>query len=324
MLLFVLFFKKELAWKYWIMIASVVFIGFLAHFLQNAVALGSINAAFKDLFIAAKQRINNSYELGNMAPTFKSWLHMCFIRNIKFINGANLKLIPLFLIIPIFLIKNRLKDEASINIINGIKLLSIFFLCGLSWWIIFPSHAMIHIQTATHMLLASVLLSTLIFYALISLIRKIHAKNVQFFGVIIIAISIIILLCLNISKSDLPLTQYNKTQKMHSFIYSKIMSQVGSTLAKDEPIFSNYWNISVMKYYSDRNCYYIISSEELKKRIEKHYYFIYFLFNYKGSEELFSYLKEHYRYIFDGYVSQNIAPSDPYMRFFIFEKLLSS
>jgi len=314
MLLYSFFFGKKLGSGYWLAIFMAAGIGFMLHFSQNALMYGSSKQAFFDLFNRAIQRINSSAELSYMAPTFKLWLYGCFIRNIKLVLFSAIKLIVLIIFLFIFSKKKKASEETT-SIINGLKLLILLFVCGLSWWILFPSYNIIHIYPATHMLLAVSLLDALIFYFLIYFNREGLFKINKVMFNITVSIWVLLSVWSNLWKSDLPITQRNIKYKELFLNYTKILYQIGSDLEKDEYIFSNYWNTQVMEYYSDRNCLCITTPEELKKQTSKHKYFLYFA----GSEELFYYLSNNYGFIGE-YVAQNI-PSNTMMRFIIFKKV---
>jgi len=317
MLLYSLFFSKKLGFKYWLVMFMAVCLGFMLHFLQNAVMFGSFKQAFLDLSNSAMQRINSSSELGYMMPNFNSWFHNCFVRNLKLVSFNIFKSVTVLAFLLVFLTKKEnINKQQAASMIQGLKLLIILFLCGLSWWILFPSHNIVHIYPATHMLLAASLLDVLIFYFVVYFYNQGLFKINRIIFNIAVSMFVLLFILNNLWKSDLPIKQSNVMSKKLFSNYTQILSEIGSKSENNEYILSNYWNVQVMEYYSGRNCFYITSLEELKKQVLKHRYFLYF----PGEGELFNYLKSNYRVVGE-YMAQNI-PRQSIMPFIIFEKII--
>lgn len=311
-------FRKSLKKKEWLVLLCVPFFAILLHFLQNAWALGGFRIAYSDLLSTLFRRAlgKGGSEIGFSMLTIGSWFKLCFLRNMKIVNMFNFTWLAIPVIISLLLFHaHRLPKEFHNKLLKILSFWMLFFICGFSWWIIFVQHSFIHgYQTSLHMLLASVLLSASMFYLLIYFAKESYlGKNKIIFMTIVIG-TLIFFSMQNILKSDLPITKFNRASKLLFINYSKILSELGANMSKDEYIYTNYWNKQVMAYYSDRNTHYITTLEQLKKSKHKKRYFLFF----GGSKELFNYLKSNYRSI-GSYVAQNI-PLGNMMQFIIFEK----
>ena len=321
-----LLFKKHLRKRYWLLLMSASILAFLLHFLQNAWALGGIENAYNDLFGAFLRRTvgKGKSEIPQAMFTFKNWLKLSFLVKLKIADMFNKRLLvlPVLVFSVIFFRFSRFKisKDKYIALVTMLKLLILFFISGISWWVLFVQQSWVHgYQNALHILPASVFLTTSTFYLLYLLASKLKMpKSLKVLACIIIAFLVLKIGYSNILKSDIPFTPYKRQLKLINFSYKYNLEKIGASMSPKEEIWTNYWNYFTMGYYSDRNCRQVGTFEQFDSIAVKPRYFFFYPYKNKSSNELYTYLRKNYKFIGKS-LSQNV-PYHGVFPYMIFEK----
>ncbi len=188
-------FRRDWPIKYLLIFSSSIFCGLFLHFAQNVWALGGIKEAFFDLKTAFYHRTIGKVLVNSAAglldhsldkEVMKGFIPE-IIRRIDYFFSINIVILLSSLFSLQFLCAKRE------NLKFYYKILGLLFFCGISWWIFFVQHTVIHAFTGRHIMLFIVLLVSILIKELLYYVFKYPQKS--FFkvtvGVVLLAMIII-------------------------------------------------------------------------------------------------------------------------------------
>ena len=125
-----------------LVLGSAPVAGFLLHLLQNAWYFGSLSLAFHDLKDSFLKRTIGGYELPQ-GLNFLAWFKYVILRNFSLVFYFD-ALVVLLSIFFAFLLYSKLSDKSREEIKTLFRLFIILIICGISWYVFFPSHSLAH------------------------------------------------------------------------------------------------------------------------------------------------------------------------------------
>lgn len=294
-ILFPVFFKeskKVLSKKliFGLLLASVV--GFLIHFVQNIWYFGSFSLAFNDLKTIAIQRVIQSQDAPPM--NFMIWLQYVMLRNLSLVFLFNY--FTLFLgIFCAYLLYQKLSSETKKQIGSLYRLFLLFIICGISWYIIFPSHSWAHtflLFLARHLLPAAAVGFTIFIYIILTFIKE--NLKVQFYPKIFSILLMMVILFIGVIKSELPVTP-EKIKMAQEFIkFKNCLLRLKEISQEKDKIGVNYYRFPFMRYYTNRHFLNISDKSSLENLTALPKYFILIPYDNQIAQELFEFLKQRY------------------------------
>jgi len=283
--------KKEI----FILLAGVV-ISFSLHFLQNAWYFGNFQFAFNDLMSVAIKRISQSDD----APAINLiiWWRYVILRNFSLIflfNYAALFLAGFFS----YLMYRVLSPEAKGRIKPLIRLFIIFVICGISWYMFFPSHSWAHtfvLFLTRHLLPAAALGFTIFVLILFNFVIEYKLNNA--FSKVILLLIVVSIAYTGIMQSELPVTT-EKIKGASEFVKFKqcLLHLKGISQPKDR-VGVNYFRFPFIRYYTNRSCQSVFDKAALETFPELPRYFIFIPYNNEVAGVLFQFLKTKYTLLF--------------------------
>jgi hypothetical protein len=268
--------------------------GFILHFLQNVWYFGSFNLAFADLKAIAVQRVVNSKELAAGALNFYSWIQLVIMRNFSLVFLFNY----LFLFLGGFfsyslypLISRDAQKEIRLLMRFGI----LFSLCGITWYIIFPAHSLVHTYLtfmSRHLLPVAVMGFTIFTYSVFSFIKE-YLKSSRIYFVLLFFIVVIIAFS-GIQQSQLPVTAVKIKESLEFEKFKQGLLYLKQVSKNTDEIAVDYFRFPFVRYYTHRHCIPIFSKRSLENLPSLPRYFIFIPFDNRPAQELFNFLSQKY------------------------------
>jgi hypothetical protein len=200
---------------------------FLLHLLQNAWYFGNITLAMQDLRQVAVERVVASKD-SSLPLNFISWWQLVIMRNLSLVFVFNLFLISAFSVFA-FLLYRLLSLKARQKIALALKLSLLFLLCGITWYMVFPSHSLAHtfvLFLARHPVPFASLCFALFCYIVFSFVKEKYPDN--FFGRIALGVLIVTIALTGIFKSSLPVTAEGIAGAKDFLIFKKCLLDLKS------------------------------------------------------------------------------------------------
>jgi hypothetical protein len=300
-ILFGIFFKEArggVSKKNILILFSAPVCGFLLHYLQNAWYFGSFNAAFADLRTRAVVRMFSSEDNPISAFNFFTWWKYVISRNFSLVLIFNYIILGLVLFFSFFLYHNLSSlYKPQIRRLSGLCIL--LAICGVSWYVIFPSHSIAHtfvMFLVRHLIPLASIVFTLFCYILLCFVKENNPRN--FFGKIAFSLVIIIIMLSGISKSNLPVTA-DRIKQAKDFLEFKrcLISLKGMSKDGDE-VGVNYYRNPFMRYYTNRHFSAIFNKSQLENKLILPKYFILLPYDNPTTKELFAFIEKRYAYKF--------------------------
>lgn len=281
-LIFINRLNNKITWRGVLILCSAPIAGFLLHLMQNAWYFGSYALALDDLTQAAVQRIglNNNFTI-----TFNLWLKEVLLKNISLTFLFPVKQLLFFALLSFLLyfwFKKDAHNKYKQLIISMAKLLFIFIICGISWYVFFPMHSFDHNSVtflARHLLPAAAIAFTIFCYMLFIYIpsKKINKSWKRTLLMIVPLTFGIFIVIKGLISSELPFTPA-KIKMAHNFsmFFNQALPNLKKNSGDNDTIGLNVMRLpTIIRYYTNRHCEYIATSSELIKLPQLPRYFIY-------------------------------------------------
>jgi hypothetical protein len=288
--------KKFLSVRTICFLLSASLFGFILHFLQNVWYFGNFYLAFRDLKNIAVERILHSKD-SFLPLSFSAWWKYVILRNFSLVF-----MFPYYVLLPLILFLWFIYNRLHLLYREKIKALAVLFLifiiCGISWYIAFPSHSLAHTFISflgRHLLAVSSIGFTLAFYIIFSFLKekKVYSLANVLGGGLVFFISIWGLL-----NTTLPLVS-NNIKRAEEFIkFKRCLLKIREMSGDKDTIGVNYFRFPFIRYYTNRRCLTIFSREELDNSTILPEYFILIPYNNEKTHKLYQYLKEKYSPVF--------------------------
>lgn len=240
----------------------------LLRFLQVSWALGGMKAAFDDWIGAFLFRsVSSEMKLAN----YLAMIRVRFASIGVFGKKAFLFWIAAF----VLLLKATSGPNFNKSLNYFAKVILIFFISGISWWIVFHQHTWIHFFTGRHLLPLTSLIFAAIFVASLKIILlQDKALWLRLFSIVLIVLLIRIpfnevrVFDKNASiKTDL-VSLFNNNQQNYSRLQDilEVANYLNQRVPPKAAVFTNKGSFRrIFAYYSDRNVYKLSNDFDLEK-----------------------------------------------------------
>jgi hypothetical protein len=289
--------KIKLSKKHILILLSAPVFGFLLHFLQNVWYFGSFNLAFQDLKNIALERMMHSSD----APPLNLyiWLRYVLARNFSLVfifNWFTLFILTFFSCILYQPLSAKVKEEVN----SLLRFFFLFCLCGISWYIIFPSHSWAHafiLFLVRHLLPAAAIGFTIFSYITLSFIKE--NLRLNFYTKAFTIFIIIFILLSGIRESQLPFTP-EKVRREQEFVKFKDCLLHLRNISQEKDIIGvNYFRYPFMRYYADRSFRVALNTNSLADLPNLPKYFVLILQDNPNTYELFNFINQRYSTLFE-------------------------
>jgi len=295
--------RDFLPWKSLLKLLTAPICGFLLHFLQNAWYLGNVSLAYQDLRKIAVERIGASKDSA-FALTISNWWQHVLSRNFSLVLVFNFFILFTGLFVS-YLFYQRLAAKYKQEINPNLRLLLLFGLCGISWYVAFPSHSLAHAYVlflVRHLVPVAALSFALFFYIIFSFINE--RIRYKFMARTLLAGLALFVLFNAITRSDLAVTPGNIQRAKDFLIFKECLLKLKKASRDKDVVAINYYRRPFVSYYTNRNALAIFQKQALEGESYLPRYFIFIPYNDQRALELAQYLKEKYTLIFQCNSSQ--------------------
>lgn len=300
-ILFRIFFpwaKKELSIRIVVVLLSAQLAGILLHFAQNCLYFGSFALALDDLKNITLASVTHRPDMA-LTLNLPAWFEHVLLRNLSLVLQFSWPVLFLGVFFSI-LIYRVLSFESKGKVRFLFYLCIIFLLCGISWYVIMPSHSLAHAYVnflARHLIPVAAMGFALFFYIIFSFIKE-HANNNLYLRAICIGMVFIIAIS-GIRRSQLPVTAENLKAAQDFLSFKQCLLKLKEASAESDDIGLNYYRYPFIRYYTHRRCVTVFAKNFLEGLPNLPEYFIFFPYNSKDANELFQFLKEKYSPLWD-------------------------
>jgi len=275
-----------------ILLSASVF-GFFIHFVQNVWYFGSVALAFNDLRDIAVTSIGSRADM-SMSLNLGTWLEMVIARNFSLVFLFNYFILITFIAFSFFLYRS-LSGETKERIRSLFKLTAIFIACGISWYIIFPSHSLAHTFIkflARHLIPVSSLVFALVIYAALSFVREHNPKNLM--AKVVCCILALGIVFAGVAQSQLPINRQNVSSSLDFLKFKEDLLSLKEMSDETDRIGVNYFRHPFIGFYTNRRTFSMFNKATLEGLERLPEYFIFFPQNRPDIQELGQYINEKY------------------------------
>ncbi|KPK97822.1 MAG: hypothetical protein AMJ95_07085 [Omnitrophica WOR_2 bacterium SM23_72] len=273
--------------------------GFLLHLLQNAWYFGSLGGALTDLRRAAFERIAHSKDMVSRHLTLSLWWQLALMRHFSLAFMFNFFILFTFLFISYFFYRN-VSQESKDMLRPLMRLCLLFVICGISWYVVFPSHSVAHafVNFLGRLLVpAASLAFTLFVYILYILAKEKYSRSPLKFA--LLAGLMVIIAGTGIEKSALPILGKKLDHAKDFLRFRQCLLELRSLSESQDVVGINYFRYPFIRYYTHRNTLPIFEKGVLEEISPLPRFFIFLPYGNPSSMELFSYLQEKYVPLFE-------------------------
>lgn len=295
-LLFRVFFpwsKKALSRRTISILISAQLISLLIHFIQNCLYLGSPAAALNDFKNAAFTSVLNRPDTF-LSLNLSTWFQYVILRNfsLAFLFCPSVLFLSTFFS---YLFYRVLSPEAKRKIKTLFSFNIILALCGISWYVVMPSHSLAHAFVnflARHLVPVAAIGLALFLYIIFSFVKE-HINNNFYLRALAVCMAFIIVIT-GIRKSQLPVTAENLRSAQDFLIFKQCLLKLKEASQENDDIGLNYYRYPFIRYYANRHCKMIFDKNSLERLEKFPRFFIFFPYHNPAANELFQSLQEQY------------------------------
>jgi len=277
-----------------LVLGSAPVAGLFLHLLQNAWYFGNFSLAFYDLKDSFLKRTIGGHELPQ-GLNFLAWFKYVILRNFSLVFYFDALVVSLSMFFA-FLLYSKLSNKSREETKKLFYLLIIFIICGISWYVFFPSHSLAHAFVnflPRHLVPAAAISFTIFTYIIYSFLKENNLWNNIYLRTSWLAIVSVILLT-GVFKSELPITP-DKIKRAQDFkIFTRCLWKLREISGAKDDIGVNYFRFPFIRYYTHRHCSAIFDKDSMGKLPTLPHYFIFIPYNDQKSQELFQFLQEKY------------------------------
>jgi len=266
---------------------------FLLHLFQNSWYFGSFSAAMQDLRHIAAERVAASKD-SPVPLNLINWWQLVIMRNYSLVFIFNYSIIAAFSAFA-FVLYRLLLPETRRKINLALKLSLLFMLCGMTWYMVFPSHSLAHTFVfflARHLAPFAALSFAIFCYIVFSFVSERYPDNP--FGRVILGALIIIIVLTGAFKSNLPITAEGIAGSKDFLIFKKSLLDLRAQSRPKDRVGVNYFRFPFICYYLSRGCDVVFDKPSLEKLPRLPRYFIFMPYQYQPAMELSQFLNQRY------------------------------
>jgi len=297
-IIFKYLFKKEFSFTIILLLILAPVFGFALHFFQNAWYFKGMPLAIEDFKNIAKDRIIKSKDAPLERFDFFIWWDFVIVRYFSLIFSFSYFILGIGVFICYLFYKSLSRNiKSEIRIL--LKLLLIFCLCGISWYVVFPAHSFAHAfvpYLVRHLVPVGSLSYALFFYITWNYIKE-KSKH-KYFLKILWFFLIFIVLFTSITNSDLPITKERIILSKDFLVFKNCLLNLKNNSNPKDIIGVNYYRFPFMRYYLDRNMIPIFNKSFFEEKNSFPKYFIFITRNDPVSKELYDFLTQKYKEIY--------------------------
>lgn len=274
-------------------------VGFALHVLQNVWYLGSVAAAATDLKTIAAERMLSSKDAPGGTLTLGIWWNEILSRNVRLAFLFDPVVLAVVLIASL-LAYRALSATSRREAAALAKLFLICFVCGISWYLIFPSHAWAHtylLFLARHLVPAASLGFALVASILLSFVReRLHSAWAPR---AIVWTMVAVVVWSGIGASQLPVTR-GKIKSAREFIaFRDCLAHLKGVARDRDAVGVNFFRYPFIRYYTHRHVIAVFTPEMLEVPEPLPAYFVFIPYDNRDSRNLLVFLQRHYVPIFE-------------------------
>lgn len=289
--------QKNPSWLFIAIMWSAPVAAFAVRVLLNAWYFGSIEAAVNDLMKNAAERIASTKEIPVDRFTIGTWWQYVVMRNISLAFVFNLFILCI-LIFCGYVAYRALPAQKKARVAQPAKLCMALFVCGMTWYVFFPSHSFAHtfvLFLARHLTPAAALWLTLV-AAVFYYLPPAHLGFLPFKrGVLALALGIIVLA--GIRQSDLPVTRDSIRRAEDFLIFKQALLALREASRPNDTVGVNYHRFPFMGYYTQRRFLKINDTAALESQGRLPRYFIFIPYEGQMTRELLDAVQKKYALI---------------------------
>ncbi|HOW42692.1 MAG TPA: hypothetical protein P5110_09920 [Candidatus Omnitrophota bacterium] len=288
-------FRKNVTAREWMILAGASVAGVGLHFLQNVWYFGSIGTALADFAGRAVYRSVSLPLDGPAGFNLFNWFRLVILRNffLVFMFGFSLLAVGGYCG---YLLYKGLNTSVRRKIRDVFKLAGIFGICGITWYVIFPSHSYAHtyVRFLTRHLVPMASIGFAGFFYL--LFEYINARVQRATILKVIGGAFVAAICLiGLAQSELPVTADRLLRVEQFKIFKESLLELKSASAADAVIGVNYYRYPFIRYYTDRSVKIVFDKQTLESLPRLPDYFIFIFYDNDGARAFFETLKQQYQ-----------------------------
>ncbi len=272
------------------LLLAVPIAGFFLHMAQVICYLGGVMNALGVMKTALVRRVIDSPDaLGKL--DFLAWFRMLSY----YFSG--ILIFPLSLIIVLFLSSIifyfHSDEQAQYKARKALKLLFMLFLCGMSWYVLFPAHSYAHIYVGfLERLIVPCAVIGLSIFAYLFWERAVKS-GVKLF-LVFWCLIVFLLGWEMVQNSCLPVNS-EKIFESNVFVkFKKCLTVLKNEIRESDVMGVNYVRYPFIRYYTDRNVVCILTAGQLTGMEKLPEYFIFVPYNHQLAVSLWEALKVRY------------------------------
>jgi hypothetical protein len=290
--------EQKLRVKYIFALMLIPVLVIALHFFQNAWYFGSFKLAYLDLKNIAIERIVHSKDspLGHLS--LSNWWNYVLSRYLSLAFLFDFYILFPFMLFC-FILYRGLAPEKRTTARRMFYLFLLLFVSGISWYIIFPSHALAHtfvLFLPRHLVPAAALFFALCCYIAWHFIKKENPRNVL--GRIALVAVIIAICARGLLKSELPLSAEKINQSKDFLTFKQCLLNIRQKGSDKDDLGINYYRFPFIRYYTNRRCKPVFDRPGLENLPSLPGYFIFIPQNNPANQELFRFLNQKYTQLF--------------------------
>lgn len=286
------------SWIYIMMLSSAPAFGFLLHLAQNACYFKGLAPALADFSKSAADRILHSKDAPMAGFGFKEWWVQVITRYFSGVFVFNYFFLGCLVFFS-YLMYQSLAAARKKTVRRMLRLLAVFTVCGVTWYIAFPAHSFAHMYIPflyRHIVPSAALGFTIFLFMLFFFLKQ---KG--------IGTSVRVILCClavsgigwaGVARSDLPLAGPALREAQDFLLFKKYLLLLRSQSGPDDEIGVNYYRRPFISYYTDRRTYFLFEKKALEEHGDLPRYFLFLPFNHQAAAELHGFLEQKYRVIY--------------------------
>jgi hypothetical protein len=284
--------KRFPSWKSVLWLACAPVAAFLLHVIQNTWYFASFSLAIQDLTGIAVRRIAASTDAPPM--NFYAWWNHVILRNFSLTFLFNY----LFLFALLFfsyLLYHRLNVKSRKALDPARRLFILLTVCGISWYVAFPSHSWAHAFVGfllRHLVPAASLAFAIFCYIVIRYIKE-NLSSRRYANVFLLFMIIMIVIT-GIGNSQLPVTPAKIKDSLEFIKFKECLIRLKQNSSPDDRVGVNYFRFPFMRYYTNRDCVVVFDKSALEAAATHPRFFIFMPYANQNTHDLYEYLLQSY------------------------------
>lgn len=288
--------EERLSRKYiFILLLAPVF-GFSLRFLQNVWYFGSVSFPFTEFKNLAIERIAYSHDAPPL--TLLGWWQNVVVRNLSLVFLFDFFLLCIAGFFA-YLLYQKLAHDSQEKARRLLKLSVIFLICGMTWYIFFPSHSWAHAFVnflARHLVPAAAIGFTLFSYIVFAFIKENNRHTLALNTIMLLIVASIAVT--GVTQSELPVTPAKMSRAQEFLKFKRCLLRLNEISLPKDAVGVNYYRFPFMRYYVSRSFKALFDKASLTGQAALPRYFIFIPYEDEQAEKLLEFLRQRYAPLF--------------------------